>query len=113
MELNNLKKIGIKQFEKNYKELYNRCFKFNSYKNHNPISFLTNGYLVIVLYEKYNKNYGNKNKKINLDTYWLKNKKIKKGLFEADKYKASKEFLDKYHKFGIDPNNDILLYCCS
>lgn len=123
-------KIGIKEFEKKYTEYYDRCFKFKEmFKVHDayPISFTTNGYSVNVLFKRtislplpeQNKlpteSENNKNEissKINLDEY-QKDKKIKKGLFDADECTASNEFLNKFHKIAIDPNNDVLLYCVS
>lgn len=118
-----LEKTGIKKFEKYADKYFNRCFKFkeiNSSKDNQAISFLTNGYSICILYrkpvikvqEKNTEKVKLKPGKINLDEY-QKNKKIKKGLFDADNINASEEFLNKFHKIGIDPNNGILLYCYS
>lgn len=117
----NLETIGIKAFEEKYTEYYDRCFNFKEMFKINdayPISFTTNGYSVNVLFKrniKYQNISQDKPKtevKINLDEY-QKNKKIKKGLFEADNCIASNDFLNKFHKIAIDPNNDTLLYCVS
>ena len=86
-----------------------------------PVSFSTNGYSVCVLFEQNKtvdvilqpKNKKAKQSKIILDDHFKKNKKIKKGLFDADNCKSSEEYLNNYHKIGIDPNNESLLYCYS
>ena len=43
-------RIGIKKFEKNYKEYYKQCFNFENIglRNWNPISIIINGYSVCV-----------------------------------------------------------------
>jgi hypothetical protein len=51
-------------------------------------------------------------KKLNFDEVNI-NKKFKRGLFDSDKYTASNNTLNKYHKIGIDPGNKTLLYCVS
>lgn len=113
-----LKEVGIKEFEKNYSDFYNKCFKFNEInKIDQAISFLTNGYSICILYKrkvqkKDIKDGTIKKNKLNLDNYH-KDKKIKKGLFDADDITVSDEYLNKHHKIGIDPNNDVLLYCYS
>ena len=111
-----LKTVGIKAFEKNYSEYFDRCFKFKEItkKRDIPISFTTNGYSVCILYKnKVDKiNHKQSTKKLDLDK-WNVSKKFKKGLFDADEIKASDKFLENYHKIGIDPNNNVLLYCYS
>ena len=123
-----LKQVGIKQFEEKYKDYYKKCFNLDKFnlKNKNgdidnPISISTNGYTACVLFErKISKNDSNTNEtkrstKINLDTYFInsngKEKEFKRGLFDADQCKASDDFLEKFNKTSIDPNNDVMLYC--
>jgi hypothetical protein len=107
--------IGIKQFEKDYKIYYDRCFnfqeKFNLRKNGNPISFSTNGYSI----NEQEKKVTEKNDKKSTTKIKLQNNKkySKKGLFEADECEATDEYLNNYHKVSIDPNNESLLYCYS
>jgi len=124
-------KVGIKYFEANYKKYYKKCFKFDKLKYNktsNPISFLTNGYSVCVnmeikkrLVEPKIKNKLEKitttkkiitTKKIDLNIEQI-NKKFKKGIYESENCLASNDTLNKYHKIGIDPGNDSLLYCVS
>jgi len=109
-----LNQIGIKEFEKNYAKYYKKCFNFGTIggSNNNPISFMSNGYSICVLFEKPFSIKKEPIDKINLDEY-QKGKKFKKGLFDADNVYGSQEFLDKYHKIGIDPGNDVILYCQS
>jgi len=123
--------INIKLFEKNYLEEYKRLFNFdkmykdNRSNNFTPISFMTNGYSVCVLFTKEKtinipiKTGVNKKQKIkkviekvDLNNY-QKNKKIKKGIFDANNCVSSENFLDKFHKIGIDPGNNVILYCQS
>lgn len=124
-----LKKVGIKLFEKNYLKFYNRCFNVSDMVKHktnkyHPISFSTNGYCVSILFRmKIKKSIvvtkGLKKKvikkessKVNLSDY-QKEKKFKRGLFDADNTSAPEEFFDNYHLIGIDPNNDVILSCRS
>ena len=127
-----VKKVGIKSFEENYKLHYKRCFNLDKFQLHNkngeydnPISIATNGYTACVLFERNipkddsiietNNTKDKHSTKINLDTYFNKSnnkdKLFKKGLFDADNCKASEEFLNKFNKTSIDPNNDAMLYC--
>jgi hypothetical protein len=122
-------KVGIKHFEANYKTYYEECFDFDKLKYNktaNPISFLTDGYSVCVNMEidkrSIDSKTKNKPKKIettkkttkknNLNTEQI-NKKFKKGIYESENCVASSDTLDMYHKIGIDPGNDSLLYCVS
>lgn len=117
-------KVGIKYFEANYKDYYKQCFnldKLKAYKSANPISFTTNGYSVCVNFEipkLINNNDNIKNDsiaeitKINLNEE-QKNKKFKRGLFEANNSYASEETLKKYHKIGLDPGSKTLAHCVS
>ena len=119
-----LKKVGIKEFEKNYKDFYKKCFNFDKFNlsrkngiDDNPISISTNGHSVCILFEKkkIEESKNNGNKKINLDNNFIdankKEKQFKKGLFDADSCTATEDFLNKFNKTSIDPNNDVMLYC--
>lgn len=117
------KKVPIKEFEKKYKDYYKELFNLNKFKyqnklKHNLISIKTDGYSVCLLYERPKKKSkakpNGKNKKevvkVKLEEA-IKNKRFKKGLFEADLTEANDEYLNGYHIYGIDPGNDTLLYC--
>ena len=114
-------KVGIKEFEKKYKLYYTRCFTFKEKFKYNPIeydpiSIYTNGYTVSVLFRT-NKKPSALTITGNLEEHCKKQngqeKKFKKGLFEVDDCCATNEFLDKFHKIGIDPNNKDMLVCRS
>ena len=50
-----IKRVNIKDFEANYKYYYEKCFNFkriNKARNANPISFMTNGYSIVIVYEQ-------------------------------------------------------------
>lgn len=119
-----IKNIPIKKFEANYKEYYKRIFnlkpfKFQKKNKHNLISISTDSYSACLLFEKVKpikekqSKEDKKNKiieKIDL-TQKYKNKKFIRGLYDSDNCKASSEYIDTFHKIGIDPNNKIMLYC--
>ena len=117
-----LTQIGIKDFERNFSDYRDRYFNFKQYNtsDKNPISFMTNGYGACILFESFERFKKpptslikeNDDQKINLDEY-QKGKKFQKGLFDANDVYGSKNFLNSYHKIGIDPGNDVILYCQS
>lgn len=114
---NGLETVGIKKFEAKYKEYYRKCFLFKEnlkYKpNLNPITFMTNGYSAIILFENdmINKK-EDYNDDIILDEY-QPFKEHKRGLLDADNCKSSIDCLNEFHKISIDPNNSDMLYCYS
>jgi len=131
-----------KKYKEYYKECFKFKRMLNGDKEANVISFLTNGYSVCVLYEisknkpkdeiskknKFKNETSKKNKpkdeiskknkpkdeiiKKNLDNE-QKGKKYKKGLYDSNECTASEEFLNEFHKIGIDVGNKVLLYCVS
>ncbi len=112
-----LKIVRIKAFEKLYKHFYARILNLDKLKmDGNLISFMTNGYSMCLLFERKkeitDKESKSSNKEIHLDDFFG-TKKFKKGLFDADKISASDDFLNNFHKIGIDPNNKIMCYCYS
>jgi len=124
-----LNPVGIKYFEANYQTFIDRMLSLAEIRTHLPFESLqTNGYSVCLLFEKEKRIHNNENNnndennnnennnendiKINLDEYF-NNIKNKKGLFDAENSIASEDFLNKFHKIGIDPNNKIMLYGCS
>ena len=97
-----------------------RHINFNKFKTKIiPKTFSTNGYSVSVLFEReiIKSKQKKTNKKTNIHEKFNFKKKYeklhKKGLFDADNCNTNEEYLNKFHKIGIDPNNKTLLYCYS
>jgi hypothetical protein len=138
---NKYNEAKIKKFAKLYKEYYKKCFNFDIFNrkllknNWNPISIVTNGYSVCVIFEKEKTEDKSRFKKlsypktekqsddddtkkspkkqlINLRNE-LANKKFKKGLYDAKECDIDESFLNEFHIMGIDPGNKILLYVVS
>lgn len=127
-----LRKVPIKEFERDQQKYYKILFNTKPVESQTRNGFLitsinTDGYSVSVLLAK-NKLVPKKAKKtekskkpsnIKLDEAFKinnvidPNKKYKRGLFDADNTKTSSNFLNKFHKIGIDPNNETMCYCVS
>lgn len=118
------KKLTIKQFEKDFDKYFNEMFNIKKkcvrcYKQgYKPKSISTDGFSVSVIFvhkdrikrpTKSKKKKNDVSEKLNLETI-NNGDPIKAGLYDADDVICSEEYLAKYHKKGIDTNNDKMIY---
>jgi hypothetical protein len=118
------KKLSVKSFDEKYDEYFNEIFNLKKKcvrlyaQGNKPKVLSTDGYSVSVMFvnkeqivvENTNTKKGKKNlkiKKINLST--LNNGNAIKGMYDADDITCSDEYLNKYHKKGIDSGNQYMI----
>ena len=128
------KDVSIKYFEKNYKTylplMINEKYLNHKKRNINTLSNIsTNGYSTTIFYssgrkgkfekkdkkkkpsedKKDNKKKDNKEEKVLINLEKHLNGKLT-GIFEGSDITMSEDFMDKFHKIGVDIGNDSILY---
>jgi hypothetical protein len=115
-------KLSVRLFEEKYDEYFNEMFNLKQkcarlYKQGNESKILsTDGFSVSVMFvnknkiktKKPNKKKAKKEDKIDLST--LNEGNAIKGMYDADNITCSDEYLNKYHKKGIDSGNQNMIY---